>query len=47
MIIKLIEPYQVSPAGTILNNISVGVAELLIQRGIAVKVVKKKKKRKE
>lgn len=44
MILKLLKPYGISPIGTILPSVAVPVADLLIQRKVAVVVGKKKSK---
>ena len=46
MIVKLLKHYGMSPPGTILPLVSKPIADLLIQRGVAVLVVGTKKKAK-
>ena len=43
MILKLLKPYGMSPPGTILPSVAVPIADILVQRKVAVVVVSKKK----
>ena len=47
MRIRLVRPYQITPAGVVLNNVPAGRAKQMIKNGIAVYVEDKKKKKED